>query len=825
VSGHDERMSRMFRVIDEALERPESEREAYVRQVCGDEPGLAEDVIAGISPSEDVLAVLNAKDTSEPPDALIGREIEGFHIEALISEGGMGAVYRAVDTGLQRPVALKFVHAHQLAARFGTAQRSRFRREILTLAKLDDPGIAKVFEDPFVPVIDGVPRPFFAMEFIDGEPISTFVRRTKPDARRVIALVADAGAALAHAHSRGVIHRDIKPTNVLVTRTGAVKLIDFGIAKSFDDDDGTAAAATSLTMDGGRSAGTLEYMSPEQLQTPDDLDIRTDVYSLGVVAYELLTATRAFDLRGFSLVESARRVLEVMPPTMSSVNPRLRGDIETMVQTAMERDRARRYQSAGEFVADLKAFLEDRPITARRPSTAYRLRKFAKRNPGVVTAAAAGAVALGVSITALAVISAKNREIIVRTAEVERINEQYVNKGFELTDAVGVVFTLSGPEEDWNPQEAVDFYEERLTVALDGLRHAVESPDAVAAIRRHAADTFLGWGAADKAEEQYKLVLDLRREQYGEAHPDTAAAEASLGFLYLNTNRMEEAEKLLVQATTTLRAERHPRWRIEAAAAIDNLARVRHAQGRLEDGAALYVEELAIRRAAQGVDHVDTAKAEQNYAALLMDLGRYGEAEAIGRRILAVFSREFGDTSPEAAFALRILGMSLRLQGKNDEALEVLRRAVTTARDAKEVPPGLVLSIDTNLGLALLETGGDVAATESEEMLRTAVEKWNAARPAGDSNTAEATAGWSRALVRLGKIDEAAQALGPAWERAEQLERPPRLMQQAMAARIELAEAITKRAGASGETAMTRAASAEELAEWRRRLAAVRGGR
>lgn len=315
------------------------------------------------------------------------KQIGAYRILREIGRGGMGVVYEAEQPRPQRTVALKVMRPGIT----GTSALRRFELEAHVLGRLQHPGIAQIYEAGVAQSIDGL-QPFFAMEFIRGTTIHRFVAESKLGIRERLRMMAAVCDAVHYAHQRGVIHRDLKPGNILVDESGQPKILDFGVARAIDDDMQVTTAHTDV----GHIIGTLQYMSPEQISAdPSELDIRSDVFSLGVVTYELLTHRLPFDLRGKMIHEAARIIREEEPSRLSTTDRVLRGDIETIVAKAMSKDKALRYGSAAEFAEDIRRFLRDEPIVARPPSTAYQLRKFARRNRTLV----GGAVAVFLALT------------------------------------------------------------------------------------------------------------------------------------------------------------------------------------------------------------------------------------------------------------------------------------------------------------------------------------------------------------------------------------------------------------------------------------------
>src|SRR5262245_50444136 len=307
--------------------------------------------------------------------SVIGR----YRILGLIGEGGMGSVYEAEQEHPRRTVALKIIKLGMTSPEL----LRRFEQESQALGRLQHPGIAQIFEAGTVDTGFG-PQPYFAMELIRGRSLWDYAESHHLNTNRRLEIMVKICDAVHHAHQRGLIHRDLKPGNILVDETGQPKILDFGVARVTDSD-----ARATLETDLGQLVGTLAYMSPEQtLADPLDIDTRSDVYSLGVILYELLAGHLPYNI-GKNLHEAIRVVREEDPAQLGAANRAFRGDIETIVAKALEKDRTRRYASSAELAADIQRYLNNEPIVARRPSATYQFQKFARRNRALVAGVAA----------------------------------------------------------------------------------------------------------------------------------------------------------------------------------------------------------------------------------------------------------------------------------------------------------------------------------------------------------------------------------------------------------------------------------------------------
>lgn len=404
-------LGRALDIFADAVELTGDERSEFLATACGSNAALRIEVDRLLGHDEHTHSLVDATLPTVP----------GYTIRKLLGEGGMGAVYLAEQHEPHRQVALKVLRTETATG----ALVKRFRREARLLARLQHPGIAQIFATGLFQ--NGrVEQPYFAMELALGKPITQCRAARENDTNALLELLAQICDAVQHAHEQGIIHRDLKPANILVAESPSgdtVKILDFGIARAIGD-DAEFAGATLQTMP-GQIIGTLAYMSPEQMTSAsDDLGPACDVYALGVLLYELLAGVLPLPVANLTMMDAAKRIREQEPTRLGTFLPALRGDIETIVEKALEKAPNRRYRSAQALAADIRNHLHDRPISARPTSKLYQLRKFTARNRALVVGAATTllvAIAGAVIATMFALESKVNEENALRTVAFARV--------------------------------------------------------------------------------------------------------------------------------------------------------------------------------------------------------------------------------------------------------------------------------------------------------------------------------------------------------------------------------------------------------------------
>jgi len=639
-----------------------------------------------------VTSSLDGRDGSLDPEltqasqttALAKATIGPYRLLQLVGEGGMGEVWLAEQVRpVHRQVALKIIKAGM-----DTAQViARFEAERQALALMDHPAIARVFDAGAT--TQG--RPYFVMEYVRGESITSYVTRHKLSIPDRIDLFVQMCEGVQHAHQKGIIHRDLKPSNILVTLQNdrpVPKIIDFGVAKAVTHSLTERTLYTEL----GALVGTPEYMSPEQAELSGvDIDTRTDVYALGVVLYELLTGILPFELRERSLDEIRRTIREVDPPrpsikvttSVDSVGPstssgdaariasQLRGDLDWITMKALEKDRTRRYATIGELAADLQRHLDNQPVLASPPSVVYRADKFVRRHrAGAAVAAGVLLLLLGFAITMTmqARRIARERDRANQEAEVSR----------RVQDFLTGLFQVASPSEargsSITAREILDQGAKRIDTELGA------QPEVQAQLMHTMSSVYRGLGLFGHAQTLLERALETRRRVLGPEHPDTLRSINLLADLYRNQGRLNEAEKLLRADLDVLGRTLGPDD-IETFKATNTLARIlARTGGSPEEALKLLEDALPRERRAFGPEHEVTIASTFELAITYDALGRGKEAEKLYGDVVAARRRVLGPEHPLTLFSMYVQAGRLAGDHRYQEAEHLYGEVLETQR-------------------------------------------------------------------------------------------------------------------------------------------------
>ncbi len=653
----------------DAIDLAPEDRRAFVVQRCGGKKKLV-GVVMGLLEAhigtDEVFGHARAASTGLEP----GDRIGPYELIEEIGEGGFAIVWRArQEEPIQRTVALKLLKPG-LETRHVLA---RFEAERKALALMEHPGIAKVLDGGATET----GRPWFAMELVDGCSITEYCDKNGLGKSERLGLVLEVCRAVQHAHQKGVVHRDLKPSNILVEEfdgRATAKVIDFGIAKATKPE--REPRATLLTRD-GQVVGTPAYMSPEQIDESIDVDTRADVYAIGALLYELLSGTQPFEketLAEAGLAEMLRIIREVDPPrpsvrigdTTHVMAREIRGDLDWIVMRCLEKDRERRYGSAGIVADEIQRHLGGEPVMAGPPDFAYRAVKFAKRHSLEIAFATSVAAILVVgTVTSIALmLRAKAAEVgtAVELAKFEQIS------GFYESILLGADPAVSQGKDTSLVLDILGDAERRV-------EHELEASDEVeATIRRAIGGAYRGFGEPEKAEAQFRRVLELRMS----SPVAQLCAKRELGTLLMDGGRLEESAPLLEEAVEGLVRELGPvdERSLRARAGLGTLRRL---QGEMGAAEVLYRAVLADWTRVFGEDHGSSIMSLNNLAVLLKKRAQAGdldEAIELMEKAVDLERNVHSETHPDRLKALNNLGDLLSKVGRDGEAVDCFEEAL-----------------------------------------------------------------------------------------------------------------------------------------------------
>ncbi len=675
-----DRHRQLMSLFDQAVALEVGERDAFLDKACQGDESLRRDVEALIANDADPISFVDAVPSHAAravagTDEQLNSTIGSYSIIRKLGEGGMGVVYLAQQERPRRQVALKVI-------RPGVESREllrRFEQESQVLGWLQHPGIAQVFEAGTADA-NGVRQPFFAMEYIEGQSLTDYANAHHLTARQRLALVAKLCDAVHHAHQKGLIHRDLKPSNILVDATGQPKILDFGIARIVNADVNATATETMT----GKLVGTIAYMSPEQLGGRSrDLDIRSDVYSLGVICFESLTGQLPQDITDMTIPQAARTITEKEPTRLSSINRSLRGDVETIVGKALQKEKERRYQSASDFAADIRRYLSDQAISARPTSTFYQLSKFARRNKALVGVVVVAFVTLVAALVQVTV--DRNRAVIAehrarKNAELAMAAEQDARREADQAEAVNRflvdIFKAPNPEVSGHDVRVADV----LDLAKDEIATSfADKPDVRVALHTALGSTYFGLGLFDESDAEFVAAMNTASEHLGETHEETLVAIGSLGHVRSVRSQFADAERFLKQAYEGFESTLGEDSR-RALVAANNYAGLLRRMGRESEALPIYEKNLAVRERRFGADDPDTLASMNNLVAIYEALKRFDDAEVILNRLLPGCRKVFGDSDPRTLIVTHNYAVFLEGQGKANEATPLYSEILKTSR-------------------------------------------------------------------------------------------------------------------------------------------------
>ncbi len=713
-----EQWKRIKEIVGAALEREPAERAPFLQEACAHDESLRAEVESLLSEFEKSSGLSEHPLSGQllDPVPLEFKSIGPYRLLRKLGEGGMGQVWLAEQAvPVRRQVALKLIRA----GIDDQAVLQRFQSERQSLAIMDHPSIAKVFDAGATP--DG--QPYFVMEYVQGVSITAYCDQHQLKIRERLELFIKVCDGVLHAHQKAIIHRDLKPANILVVEVDGKptpRIIDFGLAKVIGPQ---AAGETAFTQAGG-FVGTPIYMSPEQADPRvHDLDTRTDVYSLGVVLYELLTGSLPFDPKQWlekPLDEVLRQLREQDPPRPSTkvqtqnesssaaaalrgTEPKhlaslLHGDLDWITMKTLEKDRTRRYGTPSELAADITHYLRHEPVAARPAGTGYRLQKYVRRH-SVAVAVAAAFVLLLAGVAVLQAVQLRRT-----TRERDRANR--------ITDFMTGMFKQSSPSEargnSITAREILDKASQDIDTSL------TKDPALQAQMMFVMGTVYRNLGLYPRAQLLLQRALEIQRHVLGPEHPDTLKSANYLANVLDEQGHYAEGEKLhreTLQVQRRVLGPENPDTLLSA----NNLASALQHEGHYAEAEKSFREALDVQRRVLGPEDPDTLLSANNLASALQHEAHYADAEKLYREILDVRRRVLGPDHPDTLKTMSALAGTLESEDHYAEAEKLYRETLDGQRRVLGPEHRDTLVTTSDLAIVLLN---EVHYAEAEKLYR-----------------------------------------------------------------------------------------------------------
>ena len=707
----------LSRMYEELRKIPPNERDAWIEKNCPDE-WIKEELYSLLQVDEDSADYFDSLTSNVISPALdelsdlppASGKVYNYKLLRKIGRGGMGNVYLAErdDDMYKSRVAVKIL-------RRGMDSKDileRFHTERQILARLNHPNITHLLDGGITS--DG--RPYFVMEYVQGKPITEYCDEKKLPVNERIELFNQICDALAFAHQNLVIHRDLKPRNILVTDQGNVKLLDFGIAKIVDNE-----SSQNLTLsDSNERLMTPEYASPEQVRGAT-VNTASDVYQLGLVLYKLLSGKTPFDFENKSLLETERLILTQIPQKPSSylasltlsemeeishkrkTNPnklirKLKGDLDLIILTAIQKEPEQRFTSVLEFRRDIERYKRRLPVRSRGNRFGYKTIKYIQRNK------------LFLAIAAVFLIMLTSFSVFYNFSITEQRNQAQneAEKAAQVTSFLMELFEANDPSlsqgEELTAWQLLQNAEERIELLENQPEIQAQMFDVTGQIYRRMGDF-------DRAEEFLNRALDLRISLYGPNHSETLAVYDQLGLLYSDTGNFVRADSMLRHALAIRFSQSSP----NDPALSDtktNLAYVLRRTGDYTEAERLYRNSYDIRKRHYGENHPSTIENLSSLGVTMINKGDYLNSESVLRQVLELRRNTLGSNHPDLAMSLNNLGAVLLNIGLFSEAESLFRESLEMRQHLfGDLHPKVALSMN-NLGIALREQNRYVRARD-----------------------------------------------------------------------------------------------------------------
>ena len=741
------RWKQMQALFHDAADLPESEQRAFLKSACGEDEALIADVLAMLEEDARSVSMLD-RDVSQVAQQIFGESIPAslstkdfgpYRIIRILGEGGMGVVYLARREDLGNLAAIKILRDAWLSP----ARRERFATEQRMLAQLNHPFIARLYDADTLE--DGTP--WFVMEYVEGVPLTEYCSQHQLSIRERLELFRSVCNAVQYAHQQAVIHRDLKPSNILVKSDETVRLLDFGIAKQIETLD--VSANQTLT---GLRLMTPAYASPEQIRG-GQVGVQTDVYSLGVILYELLVGRLPYDLSKLTPGEAELVIVEQEPerpslaakrtavagkdPLAISVSKASWADLDVLCLTAMHKDARRRYRSVEALIRDIDHFLKGEPLEVRADTWGYRLGKFVRRNRRTVSAMAlVFIIVVGLVIFFTVRLARARNAALAEAARTHRIQQFMLN-------------LFEGGEEEAGPPDTL-----RVVTMVDrGVQEAQalnREPAVQAELYQTLGNIYEKLGRVDQADSLLHSALRQRKSLFGKDNAEVAESLVALGLLRTAQAQYDKAERL-VREGLEMKKRNSPPNDPGIAKAISALGRVYEDQGMYEKAIPV-LEEAARIQSAGGSGNADLATSLTELANCHFYQGHYAISESLNRRALEMDRQIYGEHHPHVADDLINLGAIQFEGGRYSESEGFYRQALDITRSWYGKDHQETASALTMLGRTLIAEG---RIDEAGEMLREALAIQERVYGAVHPRVASALNELGRVAQQQGKLDDA----------------------------------------------------------------------